>query len=67
MNVLRPLYQLELAGRKIVEKEPIIPNSLYTTYLIVAEKWPVKVLFLCRSDATSNSIPMDCQQVNANM
>ena len=46
MNVLRPLYQLELVGRKIVEKEPIITNSLYTTCLIAAEKWSVKVPIL---------------------
>ena len=43
MNVLRLLYQLELAGRKIGEKNLIIPNSLYTTNLIAAEKWSVKV------------------------
>ena len=44
MNVLRPLYQLGLAGRKIGEKEPIIPNSLYTTNPMAAENWSVKML-----------------------
>ena len=49
MNVLRPLYQLGLAGRKIGEKESIILNTLYITNLIAAEKWTVKVtIFMSR-------------------
>ena len=46
MNVLRPLYQLGLAGRKIGEEKPIISNSLYNTNLMAAEKWSVKVPIL---------------------
>ena len=39
-KVLCPIYQLGLAGMAIGEEGP---NSLYTTYLIAAEKWSGKV------------------------